>query len=175
MKSFVEQLATYAEYHRDTRNIATHLIGVPVIVFAVIVLLSRPLFEVAGYPVNPAMLCCLLASLYYLRLNLVFAILMATLMGLGIYAALDIAQASTWLWLSTGVGLFVLGWIVQFIGHYFEGKKPAFVDDLMGLLIGPLFVLAEFLFALGLYKSLKQDIEARAGVTRNGCHSPSTL
>lgn len=175
MKSFVEQLATYAEYHRDSRNILTHLVGVPVIVFAVIVLLSRPVFDLAGYAVTPAMACCLAASLYYLRLNLVFATLMAVLMATGIYYAMDIAAASTLLWLSTGVGLFVLGWIVQFIGHYFEGKKPAFVDDLMGLLIGPLFVLAELLFLLGLYPSLKQDIERRAGAVRTGSPSANTL
>ena len=37
MKAFIEHLSTYAEYHRDTRNIATHMVGthtvgVPVIV-----------------------------------------------------------------------------------------------------------------------------------------------
>ncbi len=35
MKSGLDQLANYAAYHRDRRNIATHLIGVPMIVFAV--------------------------------------------------------------------------------------------------------------------------------------------
>ena len=69
MKKFIEHLATYAEYHRDSRNILTHLFGVPVIVFAVIVLLSRPAFEVAGVNLNPAMLAYVAAVLFYLRLN----------------------------------------------------------------------------------------------------------
>ena len=47
MKSGLDQLSKYAQYHRDRRNIATHLVGVPMIVFAVIVLLSRPSFEVS--------------------------------------------------------------------------------------------------------------------------------
>ena len=64
--------------------------------------------------------------------------------------------------LSTGL-FFVLGWVLQFIGHYFEGKKPAFVDDLVGLLIGPLFVMAELLFLLGFAKSLQQQIDQSAG------------
>ena len=34
MKSGLDQLVKYAEYHRDRRNIATHLAGVPMIVFA---------------------------------------------------------------------------------------------------------------------------------------------
>ena len=71
------------------------------------------------------------------------------------------------MWLTTGIGLFVGGWIVQFIGHHYEGKKPAFVDDLIGLLIGPLFVTTEVLFAFGLFKNLKKDIEDRVGVVRH--------
>ena len=47
------------------------------------------------------------------------------------------------------MGFFVVGWVIQFIGHYYEGRKPAFVDDLVGLLVGPMFVIAEALFALG--------------------------
>ena len=43
-------------------------------------------------------------------------------------------------WLSWGLGFFVVGWIIQFVGHYYEGKKPAFADDLVGLLVGPMFV-----------------------------------
>ena len=168
MKTFIEHLSTYAEYHRDTRNIMTHLVGVPVIVFAVILLLSRPVFEVAGYALNPAMIVYAASLVFYLRLNLVFGAMMAILMGLGIFAAMNIAMMSTVIWLGTGIGMFVVGWIIQFVGHHYEGKKPAFVDDLVGLLIGPLFILAEILFALGMFKALKAEIESRVGGTRNG-------
>jgi uncharacterized membrane protein YGL010W len=64
-------------------------------------------------------------------------------------------------------GLFVIGWIIQFIGHYYEGKKPAFVDDLIGLLVGPLFVVVELLFKLGLLKNLEARIIEHAGPYRN--------
>lgn len=60
-------------------------------------------------------------------------------------------------------GVFFVGWVLQFIGHYFEGKKPAFVDDLIGLAIGPLFVLVELLFVLGLCKELENKIVNNAG------------
>ena len=62
-----------------------------------------------------------------------------------------IAGASTPAWLGWGIGMFVVGWVFQFVGHYYEGRKPAF-DDLSGLIIGPLFVAAEFAFAMGLRK-----------------------
>ncbi|MAQ15463.1 MAG: permease [Sandaracinus sp.] len=35
-----------------------------------------------------------------------------------------------------GIGLFVLGWILQFIGHAFEGKPPSFFRDPTFLLVG---------------------------------------
>lgn len=171
MKTFVEHLSTYAEYHRDSRNITTHLVGVPMIVFSVIWLLSRPSFELLHIALTPAIVVCLLATAFYLRLNLLFGLLLGLLMGAGIYVANQFATLSLAAFLATGIGLFVVGWIIQFIGHYYEGKKPAFVDDLVGLLIGPLFVTAEILFALGLYQDLKAEIEKRAGKVRQANQS----
>jgi uncharacterized membrane protein YGL010W len=65
-----------------------------------------------------------------------------------------------------GLGLFFIGWVLQFIGHYFEGRKPAFVDDLVGLLVGPMFVVGEVLMSAGLLQQMRMDIERQAGVTR---------
>jgi len=62
-----------------------------------------------------------------------------------------------------GLGLFLVGWIIQFLGHYFEGRKPAFVDDLIGLLIGPLFIVAELSFFLGLRKDVEAAVTQKAG------------
>jgi uncharacterized membrane protein YGL010W len=36
-----------------------------------------------------------------------------------------------------GIALFVFGWILQFVGHAFEGKPPSFFRDPTFLLIGP--------------------------------------
>ena len=58
--------------------------------------------------------------------------------------------------------------MIQFIGHFYEGRKPAFVDDLVGLVIGPLFVVAEAGFLLGLRRALQHEIEARVGPVREG-------
>ncbi len=45
-----------------------------------------------------------------------------------------------WRW---GVGLFVGGWILQFIGHGIEGNRPSFMKDPRFLLVGPLFILQQ--------------------------------
>ena len=38
-----------------------------------------------------------------------------------------------------GTALFVLGWILQFVGHAFEGKMPSFFSDARFLLVGPIW------------------------------------
>jgi uncharacterized membrane protein YGL010W len=38
-----------------------------------------------------------------------------------------------------GISMFVFGWILQFIGHAFEGKAPSFFRDPTFLLIGPMW------------------------------------
>lgn len=64
--------------------------------------------------------------------------------------------------------IFVVGWAIQFVGHAWEDRKPAFVDDVIGLLVGPLFVAAEVLFALGLRRDLQRAIDARVGPVHDG-------
>ena len=167
MKTLEDQLRQYAAYHRDRRNIATHFIGIPMIVLAVATLLARPvLLQVGDIALSPASLVTLATVLYYLRLDLRLGLVMAVLLGLSLWFAQACAAGSTSTWLGAGVGLFVVGWIIQFVGHIFEGRKPAFVDDVMGLLIGPLFVVAELGFLAGLRMELWHEIERRVGGLR---------
>jgi uncharacterized membrane protein YGL010W len=165
MKTLVDHLAQYGAYHRDSRNILSHFVGIPLIVLAVAVLLSRPAVEAFGLWLSPATLIAMAAAAFYLRLDLRFGLLMSLLLALSLWAAALLAMQTTTLWLSSGIGLFVIGWIIQFVGHYYEGRKPAFVDDLMGLVIGPLFVAAEAAFLLGMRKDVERQIVERVGPT----------
>lgn len=137
------------------------------IVLAVATLLSRPMAAVGGIPLSPAVLAVALAVVFYLALDLRYGTAMAALLALTLWPAHALADASTAIWLAAGGGLFVIGWVIQFVGHVFEGKKPAFVDDLVGLLVGPLFIVAEAGFALGLRRELHRAIEDQAGPTRS--------
>jgi uncharacterized membrane protein YGL010W len=163
----LDLMAQYAAYHRDRRNIATHFIGIPLIVFAISALLARAEFSIADTPMNAAIVLWALTTLWYLtRGN--FALGAATAVVNGVLTALAmtaIQGTSTSGWLLIGVGSFVVGWIFQFVGHYYEGRKPAFVDDLVGLLVGPMFVVGEALFMLGWGRSLLAEIERRVGPT----------
>ena len=166
MKTLNDHLAQYAAYHRDPRNIQTHFVGVPMIMLAVVVLLSRPGWTVGGILVSPAVLAALTSCVFYARLDLRYAGAMALVLAAMLAAGHGLAGQSTALWLGAGLGLFAVGWVIQFVGHFYEGRKPAFVDDLMGLLIGPLFVIAELGFALGLRRSVQEAVHARSGPVR---------
>jgi uncharacterized membrane protein YGL010W len=166
VKNCIENLTTYAAYHRDKRNIATHFIGVPIIVLSVVILLSRPAFAyVGGVAVTPALVLAIISAIYYLSQDFWIGLVLTAFLA----GCLAIGQATIpydWTtWLIRGVGLFVIGWTLQFIGHYYEQKKPAFADDVMGLMIGPMFVTAEAAFALGLRKDLREPIEKVVGPT----------
>lgn len=136
------------------------------IMFAVVVLLSRPTWMAGPLPLSPALLGALAASVFYFRLDTRFGLAMATILAAMLAGAQWLAAQSLAMWLGAGIGLFAVGWVIQFVGHYYEGRKPAFVDDLVGLIIGPLFVVAEWAFALGLRKEVQAAIEARSGPVR---------
>lgn len=166
MRKANELMVQYAAYHRDRRNITTHFVGIPLIVFAVGVLLARPTFAVDRLLLTPAWIAWALSAIWYLtRGNLVLGLAVTFATGVLMALGQPLAAGSTASWLTWGIGSFVVGWVLQFIGHYYEGRKPAFVDDLVGLLVGPMFVTGEVLFAMGLCKPLLDEIEQKVGPT----------
>jgi uncharacterized membrane protein YGL010W len=179
MSAATHLMAQYAAYHRDRRNIATHFVGIPLIVFGVAALLARPAFSLPGagsWQLTPAAVVWALVALWYLtRGNLVLGLATSLATLLLVAAAMPLGLLDTTTWLAWSLGTFVFGWVLQFIGHYYEGRKPAFVDDVRGLLVGPMFVVGEALFALGWGKGLLAEIEARVGPTHlRDLHAPAT-
>jgi uncharacterized membrane protein YGL010W len=85
----------------------------------------------------------------------------------------QVSGGSVPVWLGWGIGFFAVGWLIQFIGHWYEGRKPAFVDDVIGLVVAPMFIVAEAMFMLGWNKPLLSrssaapaDDDARHGAHR---------
>ncbi|WP_105168577.1 Mpo1 family 2-hydroxy fatty acid dioxygenase [Pseudoalteromonas sp. T1lg23B] len=169
MQTLEQQLVTYARYHRDRRNIATHFLGIPLIVFAVALLLYVPITQLSTLMLTPALFIAVILSIYYLCLDFRLGALMSLLLALSYTGAKSIYHSwpmdYVWYYIA-GIALLLVGWVIQFIGHYYEGKKPAFLDDLRGLVTGPLFVVVELLFLMGLCKSLEQTIVSQAGEYR---------
>ncbi len=166
MTSLEQNLTQYAAYHRDRRNIATHFVGVPMIVFSIVLALAVVSFPIGPVAVTLALVVSVAATLYYLRLDVVLGVTLGAILFLMCAGASEMThRMSTAAALGWALGLFVAGWALQFWGHKFEGMKPAFYDDVRQLLIGPIFVLAEAFFLFGAKPELRRYIEERVGPT----------
>jgi uncharacterized membrane protein YGL010W len=171
MTSLIDRLASYAEYHRDKRNIATHFVGIPMILVGT----QAALAKIGIGPINAAVGATALATKYYRSLDPAYGAAVGAVLGATCAAGTAIAALPLPVWAGTAASLFVGGWALQFVGHAFEGKKPAFLDDLRGLLDGPLFLVAEVAFALGLSPELRDEVERRVGPTRWGKAVPAEV
>ena len=124
----------YGAYHRDRRNLICHEIGIPLIVLGIIALLRLAALPAAN--LNLAELAVLAAGLYYLSLGReVRAAAAVAIVGMIVLYLL-----AAYLWWPYALAAFALGWVFQFVGHAYEGKAPAFLTNLLHLLVGPLWV-----------------------------------
>jgi uncharacterized membrane protein YGL010W len=157
MKTLDEQMAIYAAYHRNRWNRLTHFIGVPAIVFAILIPMCRvPI----GEDVTLAHVFLGAVLTYYFLLDVQLAIATG-LVTCTLYFAAKLAAgtgfASGWIWSGA---FFVGGWVFQLAGHVFEGRKPALADNLFQIFIAPIFLVAELFFALGLKLEVREKVEA---------------
>jgi uncharacterized membrane protein YGL010W len=155
---FARQLAIYASYHRDERNRATHFVGIPAIVFSILVPLA--LVRVDG--ISLAVPVALLALIGWIALDRVIGLAMIAVILPMLIVAEWIARTygSATAWIIFAV-FFVGGWLFQLAGHAWEGRRPALADNLFQAFIGPMFIMAEVLMALGLKQDLKAAIDSR--------------
>lgn len=163
----LELLVRYAGYHRDQRNISTHLVGVPIVLFAAAVLLARPALPLPGTPLTPAWLAFAALALWTLSRGQVALGLATTLfVGALVWAAHGLVALAAVPVLAVGLSLLALGALVQLVGHYYEGRRPASADDLAALFVGPMFVVLELLAMAGLCRALAAQVERAAGPTK---------
>lgn len=151
-RSLQEWLALYDESHRHKTNKLIHFIAVPSIYFTVVGLLwviTVPAFLAAIPGFNWAVLAVIPVLLFYRRLSMPVTVGMGFYTGL-CFVVLQSMSTAGWPVLWFCVGLFVLMWCLQFIGHAVEGRKPSFFRDLQFLLIGPAWIMAFLLRRLGI-------------------------
>jgi uncharacterized membrane protein YGL010W len=157
MKSLGDQIAGYGAYHHDWRNKLTHFVGVPLVTFSLFLFLSWFRFvHNPEIPLTAATLFYLVVFFYYVILDWRIALLQAPFT----LALLWLADRSA-LWPLTDsflffLGTFVGGWIIQLLGHAFEGRRPALADNILQIFNAPLFLVAEILFAFRLRADLRK-------------------
>ncbi|MCK0536729.1 Mpo1 family 2-hydroxy fatty acid dioxygenase [Alcanivorax quisquiliarum] len=156
MRNLQQFLADYGESHQNPVNQWVHFFCVPAIFFSTLGLLWLvPIGQWLGLEggaarwVNGATVLGALSAIVYLRLSFGVFLLMVAWFAASVAGILAI-QSAGWslFWISLVV--WVVAWAVQVWGHKVEGKKPSFVEDLVFLLIGPIFVCVEIAARLGL-------------------------
>lgn len=156
---FLDQLAMYAAYHTDRRNQITHYVGVPLIIFSVLIVLDQARL---GETYSAAVLVLGLLLLSYLIAVPVVGLLCLILCVPLYLAAESISvMAPTPRW-SVTAACFVVGWAIQFVGHVYEGRRPAFTVNMLQIFMAPGFLVAEMTFAAGLQRNLAEDLRLRA-------------
>jgi uncharacterized membrane protein YGL010W len=152
MKSFFRrQLAIYADYHRDWRNCLMHIIGNPILFLAAVLPLSLLPVMVFNIQTNLATLLVIPALILWMLFDLTLglAIVASAIPLLFVAAAIASHASVAWIWTIT-VALIVVGWTMQIFGHqYFEGRRPALLDNPIHMLISPMYVFAKLFIALG--------------------------
>ena len=134
---FHRQLGYYADAHRDRVNSVMHMIANPILFVAVVLPLSLLPVRVLGVEISAAPLLTIPAIILWMAWDITIglAIAVTSIPLLFAAGAIAIHVSIPWVWL-TAIGLFVLGWALQIIGHQlFEGKRPTLLDNPVQMLI----------------------------------------
>ncbi len=141
-------LKEYGESHQNETNKLIHWFCVPAIFFSIVGLIfSIPsgflpdALPFLGSFANWATVSLVLVLIYYLSLSvpLTVGMLFFSLLCLALADFLTIVTSGK-VW-AISLGIFVVSWIIQFVGHKIEGKKPSFFKDVQFLMIGPAWLM----------------------------------
>jgi len=161
---FCRQLASYSRYHCDTHNCVAHWLGIPTIFFSVLLVLALWPVPIGSGEISVGTLLLIPAIMAWIALDVGIGCAMLT-------AMVPLALAAEWFGRNSsptrvfvlGSSGFVIGWLFQIVGHViFERRKPAFLDDLSQLFIGPMFLTAKVLVALGRRRDLADLLSCTA-------------
>lgn len=154
MRNLESYIAEYSESHQHPTNIAIHKICVPAIMFSLLgILKALPVPESWPLWLDWSTVLIAFALIYYAtfkNIRVMAAIMVLVIPMVGI---LELLRPRFFI---LSLGIFIVAWIGQFIGHKIEGKKPSFFKDLFFLLIGPIWTMHTLLGQMGIDLKIKQ-------------------
>ena len=157
MRRVDELLDNYSMDHQNPTNQMIHVFCVPAIVWSVSALLwciPVPYLPAPYNYLNPGLwgaLAMFLAWTYYWQMSKALAIgLLLSFTAAGFFNRWILYTYGIYVLFGLAVGVFVIAWIIQFIGHKIEGKRPSFLTDMVYLLVGPMWTLRKLYYRLGI-------------------------
>eukprot|EP00891_Asterochloris_glomerata_P003133 jgi/Astpho2/3133/Aster-03417 len=148
--NLTDQLAFYGAYHHNKWNQLIHLVFVPAIMCQVV--LNQSAFALLFY------------WAYYIVLERFAGLTWGLFLGAPLWLTATWFTATVphaWAW---ALGVHLFSWYAQIhLGHIvMEKRKPALLDSFFqSLVLAPLFVWLEFLFALGYRKEYQALLNKR--------------
>ena len=125
----------YKQYHQNPINRAIHAVFIPCIVLTTMILLQNININLVSYMLP---IYCLYYYSWGWKIGLYMTIYFVVLDTIGVL--LNKHYKPRMELLVYTLILFTVSWIMQFIGHYIEGRRPALMDSLTQAFLGaPLF------------------------------------
>ena len=153
MKKIELLLNEYGSSHKNSINKLIHWICVPSIFLSIVALIWSiplgPLEQLKIYEyqfINWATICMIFVLIYYLKLSPILTVGMLVFSSLCLFITNYIENLileeviNFHLWVIALI-IFAISWVIQFVGHEIEGKKPSFLKDIQFLLIGPAWLM----------------------------------
>ena len=163
----MDMLTGYAASHQHPVNVFVHMIGIPTIMLGVLIPLSWITIDVRGVSFSLAHLVVFGFFLFYLTLDVLFAIVFLVFgFGLMIVAGM-IADLSLGTSATVAAVMFFGGYAAQFIGHAIEKSMPVLVKHpIQANLAAPFFTVVEMFKLLGLREDLFDEVQRQIALRR---------
>jgi len=163
----MDMLTGYAASHQHPVNIFVHMIGIPTIMLGVLIPLSWVNIDVRGVSFSLAHLVVFGFFLFYLTLDVLFAIVFLVFgFGLTVVAAMigDLPLGTS---AAVAAAMFFGGYAAQFIGHAIERSMPVLVKHpVQANLAAPFFTVVELFKLLGLREGLFNEVQRQVALRR---------
>ena len=163
----MDMLTGYAASHQHPFNIFVHMIGIPTIILGVLIPLTWVGIEIGDLRFNLGHVVILCLSVFYLTLDVIFAIVFAiAAFVLAILAARlgDYPGNAGWI---ISAGCFFGGYVAQFIGHAVEKSMPVLVKHpVQANLAAPFFTVVELFKLAGLRNELFDSVQQKIDMQR---------
>ena len=161
----MDMLTGYAASHQHPFNIFVHMIGIPTIMFGILIPLTWASTDIAGISLNLAHVVMVGFFLFYLTLDTVFAIVFLVIALIMTEFAGLVGEKPTAISGTVAAIAFFGGYIAQFVGHAVEKSMPVLVKHpIQANLAAPFFTVVELFKIFGLrselFDQVQQKIEA---------------
>lgn len=153
-------LSSYGDSHQQLFTKITHVIGVPIIIFGLAVLLNWLELTIHGVGTASATwFFVLFMTIFYCFFDWQIALITGVwMLVLALISFFWVGILPSLKGFYIFIICFVGGWILLGIGHLFEKKKPAILQNVWQMFNAPIFVTLEIAFWFGFKQALKKRI-----------------